>query len=65
MTSFRDRVNSHLPILLQVISTLSLAVLAASALCGSQSLKKLVTAHELSSSENAHVTHIKEGAHNH
>ena len=45
MTSFRERVNSHLPIVLQLLSTLSLLVIAATAICGSQSLKKLAASH--------------------
>ena len=41
MTTFRERINSHLPIVLQLLSTASLVVIALSAICGSQSLKKL------------------------
>ena len=34
MTTIRDRVNAHLPIVLQVLSTASLIVIALSAICG-------------------------------
>ena len=37
----RDMVNAHLPILLQLISTLSLVVIAFSATCISSSLKEI------------------------
>ncbi len=47
MTTFRERVNSHLPIVLQFLSTASLVVIALTAICGSQSLKKLAGAHEM------------------
>ncbi|WP_269623413.1 hypothetical protein [Prochlorococcus marinus] len=46
MSNFRERLNAHLPILLQLISTLSLVVIALSAICGSQSLKELSEYHE-------------------
>ncbi len=45
MSSFRERVNAHLPIVLQLLSTLSLVIIAGTALCGSQSLKKLAASH--------------------
>ncbi len=48
MTTLRDRVNAHLPILLQVLSTASLIVIALSAICGSKSLKELSQAHGMS-----------------
>tara|TARA_Y100001968_G_C19071620_1_gene578664 strand:- start:41 stop:238 length:198 start_codon:yes stop_codon:yes gene_type:complete len=41
MTTIREKINSHLPIVLQFLSTASLVVIALSAICGSQSLKKL------------------------
>ena len=47
MTTFRERINSHLPVVLQLLSTASLVVIALSAICGSQSLKKLSTAYEI------------------
>ena len=47
MTTFRERINSHLPIVLQLLSTASLVVIALSAICGSQSLKKLSAYNEL------------------
>ena len=49
MTTFREKINSHLPIVLQVLSTASLVVIALSAICGSQSLKRLSSAHEMPS----------------
>ena len=39
--TMRDMVNAHLPILLQLISTLSLVVIAFSATCISSSLKEI------------------------
>ena len=48
MTTIRDRVNAHLPILLQVLSTASLIVIALSAICGSKSLKELSQSHGMS-----------------
>tara|TARA_B100000700_G_scaffold270009_1_gene311830 strand:- start:244 stop:414 length:171 start_codon:yes stop_codon:yes gene_type:complete len=50
MTSLREKINSHLPIVLQLLSTASLVVIALAAICGSQSLKKLSSANELPSS---------------
>jgi len=47
MTTFRERINSHLPVVLQLLSTASLVVIALSAICGSQSLKKMSSAHEM------------------
>ena len=57
MTTFRERINSHLPIVLQLLSTASLVVIALSAICGSQSLKKLSSAHELPGSVDVHHDH--------
>ena len=54
MTSFKERINSHLPIVLQLLSTASLVLIALSALCGSQSLKKLSSAHEIAGSVEVH-----------
>ena len=45
MSSFRERVNAHLPVVLQLLSTLSLIVIALTAICGSKSLKKLADSH--------------------
>lgn len=39
--TMRDMVNAHLPILLQLISTLSLVAIAFSATCISSSLKEI------------------------
>ncbi len=50
MTTLRERINSHLPIVLKLLSTASLVVIALSALCGSQSLKKLSTVQEIPAS---------------
>ena len=59
MTSFKDRVNAHLPILLQSLSTGSLILIALCALCGSQSLKKLADSHNIQSSDmhKGHMMH--------
>ena len=57
MTTFRERINSHLPIVLQLLSTASLVVIALSAICGSQSLKKLSAAHEMPGSVEVHHDH--------
>ncbi len=57
MTTIRERINSHLPIVLQLLSTASLVVIALTAICGSQSLKKLSTAHELPGSVEVHHEH--------
>ena len=47
MTSFKDRLNAHLPIILQLLSTVSLIVLAITAVCGASSLKKLSDSHQM------------------
>ncbi len=52
MTNFRERINSHLPIVLQFLSTASLVVIALSALCGANSLKELSGHHENQSTVN-------------
>ncbi len=57
MSTVRDRVNAHLPIVLQFISTVSLVVIALSAVCASQSLKELSTSHEIHGAENTHKVH--------
>ena len=57
MTTLRERINSHLPIILQFLSTVSLVVIALSAICGSQSLKKLSSNHEMPSSVEVHHEH--------
>ena len=59
MTSFREKVNAHLPIVLQFISTASLVVLALSAICGSKSLKSLSESHLTQSHENIEINHSK------
>ncbi len=51
-SSFREKVNAHLPIVLQFISTASLVVLALSAICGSKSLKRMANEHEMHASSN-------------
>tara|TARA_Y100001968_G_scaffold255453_1_gene241604 strand:- start:177 stop:350 length:174 start_codon:yes stop_codon:yes gene_type:complete len=57
MSTLRERINSHLPIVLQLLSTASLVVIALSAICGSQSLKKLSSAHEMPGSVEVHHDH--------
>ncbi len=57
MTNFRERVNAHLPIVLQFISTLSLVVIALSAICGSKSLKELSESHETNAPEEIYKIH--------
>ena len=59
MVGFREKVNSHLPTLLQVLSTISLVVLALCALCGSQSLKKIAEDHSVN------MQNTIEGIHRH
>ena len=58
MTTFRDKLNAHLPIVLQFVSTASLVVLALSAICGSKSLKKLSEGHELHAFSSSHTNYI-------
>ena len=47
MTTFKERLNAHLPIVLQFLSSVSLVVIALTAVCGSQSLKKLAESHDV------------------
>tara|TARA_Y100001970_G_scaffold282835_1_gene396657 strand:- start:11904 stop:12107 length:204 start_codon:yes stop_codon:yes gene_type:complete len=47
MVNFKDKLNNHLPIILQLLSTASLIVIALTAICGSKSLKKLSDAHQM------------------
>ena len=65
MTSLRDKVNSHLPILLKILSTASLVVLALSALCASKSLKRMAEAHQTESSIHVKQDHILKHKHTH
>ena len=65
MTSFRDKVNSHLPVVLQVLSTASLVVLALCAVCGSKSLKKIAEGHQIESSAYSYEEKHLKGNHNH
>ena len=58
MTSFRDRVNAHLPIVLQFLSTASLVVIALSAICGSKSLKQLAGSHEMQGPSEINKGHM-------
>ena len=51
MTTLRDRVNAHLPIVLQFFSTASLVVIALCAICGSKSLKELAGSSNMSGVE--------------
>ncbi len=57
MSTIRERINAHLPILLQLLSTASLVVIALAALCGSQSLKELAGFHELGEATGLHNEH--------
>ena len=65
MTSFRDRLNAHLPILLKLLSTTSLIVIALSTLCGSQSLKKLAGGRQVKGSVHIHRGNIMNKSHVH
>ena len=58
MMSIREKINSHLPVVLQLLSTASLVIIAISAICGSQSLKKLSEAHEMRGPEQIHRGHM-------
>ncbi len=57
MKSIRDRINDHLPIVLQLLSTVSLVAIALSAICGSQSLKELAGSHNIDGTEEFHRDH--------
>jgi len=57
MSTIRDRINAHLPIVLQILSTASLVVIALSALCGSQSLKELAGSHDSVDAAKMHKAH--------
>ncbi len=65
MASFRDRVNAHLPIVLQFLSTASLVVIALSAICGSKSLKQLAGSHEMKGASQMHKGHMMHKHHMH
>jgi len=60
MANLRDRVNAHLPVILQLLSTTSLIIIALSALCGTKSLKKLAESH----TSNPGVIHEIHKSHN-
>ncbi len=55
MTNIRERLNSHLPIILQFLSTASLVVIALSAICGTKSLKKLAESHNLTTGTHSEI----------
>ena len=57
MTTFRDRINAHLPIVLQFLSTASLVVIALAAICASGSLKELSESHEMHGQSEVHKGH--------
>ena len=61
MTNFREKLNSHLPVILQLLSTASLVIIALSAICGSKSLKKLSDSHQMppEASSQIHSHHKK------
>ncbi len=58
MPNFRDKVNSHLPIVLQLLSTVSLIVIALSAICGSKSLKQLASSHQITGENQPYHNHM-------
>ncbi len=58
MTTIRERINLHLPIALQLLSTASLIVIAISAICGSKSLKELAGSHDIKSIDTIHQKHM-------
>tara|TARA_B100000700_G_C14898864_1_gene786341 strand:+ start:955 stop:1143 length:189 start_codon:yes stop_codon:yes gene_type:complete len=62
MTNLKDKLNSHLPIILQLLSTLSLIVIAMSAICGSKSLKELAGSHQI---DQRDTSTIHKGLHDH
>ena len=62
MTNLKDKLNSHLPIILQLLSTLSLIVIAMSAICGSKSLKELAGSHQIDQTD---TSAIHKGLHDH
>ena len=53
MTTVRDRINAHLPIVLEVLRTGSLVVIALSTICASQSLKQMAGGHDAPSEVSA------------
>ncbi len=53
MTTVRDRINAHLPIVLEVLRTGSLVVIALSMICASQSLKQMSGGHDAPSEVSA------------
>ncbi len=57
MSTIRERINAHLPIVLQLLSTASLVVIALSALCGSQSLKEMAGSHDSIGAAGVHKGH--------
>ena len=57
MTTLKERVNAHLPIVLQFLSTASLIAIALSAICGSQSLKELAGSHQPLGESSLHNSH--------
>ena len=57
MTTARERINAHLPIVLQFLSTASLVVIALSAICASGSLKRLSESHEMTGVTEVHKSH--------
>ena len=45
MSTIKEKMNAHLPIVLQLLSSVSLVVIALCAICGSKSLKTLSESH--------------------
>tara|TARA_Y100001968_G_scaffold332616_1_gene391486 strand:+ start:2406 stop:2645 length:240 start_codon:yes stop_codon:yes gene_type:complete len=64
MPTIRERINAHLPIVLQFLSTTSLVVIALTAICGSQSLKKISEAHEVRGAARIQKSRMKMMRHN-
>lgn len=56
MSKIREKINSHLPIVLEFLRTASLVVIALCAICGSKSLKTLSESHKGEISPHIHNT---------
>tara|TARA_Y100001968_G_C19289468_1_gene683423 strand:- start:142 stop:327 length:186 start_codon:yes stop_codon:yes gene_type:complete len=57
MSTIKEKINAHLPIVLQLLSTASLVVIALSAICGSKSLKQLAGSHEMPFEMKSQIHH--------
>ncbi len=58
MASFREKINAHLPIVLQLLSTTSLIVIALSAVSSSKYLKKFAERNNLKRTPYIHRSHM-------